>query len=254
MKRLSGAGALFVRGTRGRGGGVRLSGSFLSPSGFWWFPGVPWAEPSRKAEVRWTSWLPSWKSGHSAPVPEAHVQLKCGKSVSGGTIDKRSDPLLEKLLNAPTPTLALGSPGGRAHPERWPVAMATAGAATTQVRKRALRRGSRFRAAAGIRERRRVTRRDRSWGRRPLFGAFPGSNRAGSWRAAASRLPVPGPITGRAVGGGAARSLPGGSGAGPSAVFGRSQDTCEHPGPGLGRRGLGKREEACRPAAQGEGS
>lgn len=50
----------------------------------------------------------------------------------------------------------------------------------------------------------------------------------------------------QAAGGGAeripARRPPPRLGAGPGAVFGGSQDTCEHPGPPLGRRGLGKRE------------
>ena len=36
-----------------------------------------------------------------------------------------------------------------------------------------------------------------------------------------------------------------------SAVFGRFQDTCEHPGPGLGRKALGKREASCRPTLEG---
>lgn len=40
-------------------------------------------------------------------------------------------------------------------------------------------------------------------------------------------------------------------GEGLSAVFGRFQDTCEHPGPGLGRKALGKREASCRPTVEG---
>lgn len=104
--------------------------------------------------------------------------------------------MLRELLNrTPTPSLPPGSAGPRARRRRRPVAMATAGAARPQVRKRALQSRPRLRAAAGIRGRRRVTRRGRSGVGRWLLGPFRRERpawvgRAGAWRAAASRRPV----------------------------------------------------------------